>query len=498
MKRNKKIVMLLGLLLCVSLAAFGVNRYEERKEMIKNSDEIILEVADEDVTALSWECDTGDFAFHKDESGSWLYDTDEAFPVDDEKIRELLGQFREFGVSFIIEEVEDWGQYGLDKPVCTVHMETESETYEILLGNYSAMDSERYVSIGDGNAYLVKNDPLEQFEIEISDMIRHDEIPQIGDVTQVQFSGVEEEQIVYEEDSAFTYYAEDVYFMKQGDDFMPLDIARVNDYLDTVKYLNLEDYVAYNASEEDLKTYGMDAPELTIMLDYTTDEEETDERTSGTFILNIGRDPEEREEEAMAEREEEAMAETEEEAMAESEEESASEEEEKEITAYARVGESKIIYQITVDEYKKLMDMSYDALRHQEMFWADFEDMYQLDILLEDKAYTITSVMEDEERAYYYNDEEIEMAEIRGAIRGLTAVDFTDEEPTQKEEISLVIHLDNENYPEVPIQLYRYDGNNCIAVVDGNTVALVERAKVIDLVEAVNAIVLDSAVIAAI
>ncbi len=475
MKRNKKIVILLGLLLCISLAAFGVSRYEEQKELIKNSDEIILEVADEDVTALSWECDTGSFAFHKDENGRWLYDTDEAFPVDEEKIKGLLGQFREFGVSFIIEEVEDWEQYGLEAPVCTVHMETESETYEIRLGNYSAMDSERYVSIGDGNVYLVKNDPLEQFEIEISDVIKHDEIPQFGNVTRVQFSGVEAEQIVYEEDSAFTYYAEDVYFVEQGDDLKPLDTTRVNDYLDTIKYLNLKDYVTYNASEEELKTYGMDAPELTIMLDYTIDEEKMDEKASGSFTLNIGRNPEEREEEKITG----------------SEEESVSNEEEEAVTAYARVGESKIIYQITADQYERLMDMSYDTLRHQEMFWADFADMYQLDILLENETYTITSSMEDEKRTYYYNGEELEMAGIRSAIRGLTAVTFTDEEPEQKEEISLTIYLDNENYPEVHIQLYRYDGNNCIVVVDGNTVAFVERAKVIDLIEAVNSIVLD-------
>lgn len=33
MKRGKKIGILLGLLCCVSLAAFGVSRYEEHKEV---------------------------------------------------------------------------------------------------------------------------------------------------------------------------------------------------------------------------------------------------------------------------------------------------------------------------------------------------------------------------------------------------------------------------------------------------------------------------------
>lgn len=117
--------------------------------------------------------------------------------MNEEKIGSLLAQFEKFGVSFIIEKVEDWGQYSLDTPVCTIHMETEEDSYEILLGDYSAMDSERYVSVGDGNAYLVKNDPLDQFAIEISDVILHDEIPRLWDVTQLQFTGKESAQIIY-------------------------------------------------------------------------------------------------------------------------------------------------------------------------------------------------------------------------------------------------------------------------------------------------------------
>ncbi len=474
MKRSRKIITLLAVFVCVSLVAFGVRRYEEQKEIIKNSDEIIMEVADEDVNVLSWECDTGSFAFHRDEDGGWLYDADEAFPVDEEKMKGLLEQFQAFGVSFIIEEVEDFGQYGLDTPVCTIHMETEAETYEILLGDYSAMDSERYVSIGDGNVYLVKNDPLEKFEMEISDVILHDEIPQMEDVTQVQFSGAESERIVYEEDSEDTYFAEDVYFVEQDDTHLPLDTTRVNDYLETIKNLNLIDYVTYDATEEELTAYGMDTPELSISVDYTVSEEETEEQISGAFILHVSRDPKEKEKEAE-----------------ESGEDNTEDAETEEITAYARVGESKIIYQITGEQYENLMDMSYDTLRHQEMFWADFADMYQLAISLEGETYTITSELEDEKRTYYYQGEEVEMAGIRGAIRGLVATDFTDETPVQKEEISFTIYLDNENYPEVQIQLYRYDGDRCIAVVDGEPTAFVERDKVVDLMEAVNSIVLD-------
>ena len=73
----------------------------------------------------------------------------------------------------------------------------------------------------------------------------------------------------------------------------------------------------------------------------------------------------------------------------------------------------------------------------------------------------------------------------------MTAEEFTDERPDQKEEISLTVHLDNENFPQVAIKLYRYDGSHCLAVVDGESVSLVDRTAVVDLIEAVHAIVLD-------
>lgn len=478
MKRIKKIGILCGILVCVSGAAFGVSRYEKQKEIIKNSDQVIMEINREEVNVLSWECDTGKFAFHRDENGNWLYDEDGEFPVDEEKINQLLELFEEFGVSFIIEQVEDFGQYGLDTPVCTIRMETDSDSYEILLGNYSAMDSQRYVSIGDGNAYLVKNDPLDEFEIEISDVILHDEVPKLGEVTQMRFSGAESEQIVYEEDSTDTYYSEDVYFLKREEEMLPLDTARVQDYLDTIRNLNLKDYVNYKASEEDLAAYGLDIPELSVNIEYREAAEDEKEEVKETFVLNIGRDPEEREKE-------DAKPETEEETK-----ENGEEAKEEEVTAYARVGDSKIIYRLTTQQYKKLKSMTYDSLRHQELFWADFSDVYQIDILLEDTSYTLTSKRKDGERIWYYQEEELEMEDVRSATRGLRAGSFTDKMPDQKEEISLTIYLDNENYPQVHVQLYRYDGKNCIGVVDGEAVALVERTRVVDLIEAVNSIVL--------
>lgn len=471
MKRYKRIYLLLAVLVVACAVTFGVSRYQEHKEQISNSDQVVLEIPTDSVQSLSWEYDGQSLAFHR-EDGVWVYDEDAAFPVDEDKMSQMLGRFASFGVAFIIEEVEDLGQYGLDDPVCTIEITTEEQNYTVQLGDYSTMDSQRYVSIGDGNVYLVQEDPLDDFDAQLSDLIAQDDVPYFEQANQITFSGSENYTITYEEDGADTYRDSDVYFTEVDGDHVPLDTSRVNSYLKNLSYLDLTHYVTYNATEEAIQGCGLDDPELIIQVNYTTEDEEGNESTQDV-TLSVSRDPDQ-------------LAE-----LAEQSGETDEEEDPESITAYARVGESQILYQITGEEYQQLMAAAYDDLRHPEVVPAETEDISQIDITLEGVAYTITSEGSGEERTYSYQEQELDLTDLESALQALQADRFTDEQPTQKQEISLTLHLDLEGDPTVSIELYRYDGSNCLAVVDGQPVCLVARSSVVELVEAVNAIVLN-------
>ena len=472
MKRSKRLCILLGVLAVACVATFALSRYQAKKEQIETSGEVVLEIPVDSVQALSWEYDGEELAFHKDDK--WIYDEDEAFPVDGEKIEDLLDQFSAMGAAFIIENPEDLSPYGLSDPTCSITITTDEETYTILLGGYSTMDSQRYVSIGDGNVYLVADDPLDDYDVGLRDLLDPDDIPDFDQVSKITFTGSENYEIfyeAYEEGSTRTYCADDVYFAQQGDGTLPLDTDKVTSYLQTIRYLDLSDYVTYNVTDEELAQYGLDDPQLTIQVDYTEENEDGDE-VSDTFTLHISRDPEE-------------LAKAEE---SESENEDDTEEE---ITAYMRVGDSPIIYRLYSESYSSLMRASCDDLRHAELLTADFADITQIDISLEDADYTITTDGSGDDRTYAYLETEVEIDDFRDALESLQADSFTDEAPAQKEEIRLTLHLDNEAFPTVEISLYRYDGSSCLAVVDGVPTALVERSQVVDLIEAVNAIVLN-------
>lgn len=490
MKRYKRLGILLGLLVVVCVATFALTQCEEKKEQIKNSDEIILEIPADTVQSLSWECEDGSLAFHKEKT--WLYDADTAFPVDEDKINDILSHFEAFGAAFIIENVEDYGQYGLDDPTCTIHLATADTSCDIKLGNLSKMDQQRYVDIGDGNVYLVSDDPLDYVNLNLSDVIKNDEIPSFEKVTEIRFTGSDAYSVSRNDESTDTYSAKDIYFAQLDGENKPLDTGTVNRYLNTVSALDLSEYVTYNLTGEELQTYGLDDPVLSVTVDYTyTDENEAEK--SGTCVLHISRNPEE---------------------FQAAEEAKAKGEAAKAVTKYLRIGDSQIVYLLDDDDYAILTAASYNDLRHKEVIWADFDDVYRIDITLEDMEHTLTSILEDDARVWYYGNvpgetqtetenqtedetqaaeeaEPLNISDLQNALKALTADSFTTEAPSGKEEISLKVYLDNENDPTVQIRLYRYDGTSCLAVVDGRTVSLVSRSSVMDLVEAVQAIVLN-------
>ena len=511
MKRYKTLGILVGVLVVICIATLFVSRYEQKQEKIKNSDEVILQIPSDTVTALSWEYAEGSgLAFHKGEDG-WLYDEDEAFPVSEDKVMDIFSHFEAFGVRFVIENVEDYSQYGLDKPGCTLHISTEEETYTLKLGDFSKMDEQRYVDIGDGNVYLVGEDPMDYVDASLSSMIENDDITGFETVVDIRFEGAETYTINRIEDSNYSYSDADVYFVQRGGKFLPLDKAAVTKYLNTMISLDLADYVTYNATEEELATFGLDDPELSVTVNYTyTDKDSGDDtQIADVCVIHISRNPEELKKAQEAEEKGE---------KAES------------VSKYVRVGDSQIVYKLDDVDYGILSGASYDDLRHKEVFWADFDDVYQIDITLEDTRHTLISQKnEDDETVWRFQEAEVtdetgvetadvteetevsgeteaseeteaaeeagektlDLTDFKDALNALSADSFTSEKPTGKEEIRLTLYLDNESFPKVEIVLYRYDGTSCLAVIDGESVSLVPRSSVMELVEAVQTFVLN-------
>lgn len=471
MRKATKLYVLLALFLAVCTAAFAVSRYQEKKENIKNSGEVILEIPTDSITALSWSNESGTFSFSKDES--WIYDDDTAFPVSGEKVNDMLSQFESFAAAFTIDDVDDYAQYGLDEPVCTINITAGEDSCTIKLGDFSKMDEQRYVSVGDGKVYLVTHDPLDEFDAVLRDMILDDTIPDFDTADEITFSGCENYTVLRDENGK-SICEGDIYFT----DGKPLDTDNVDSFLNAIRSLSLTNYVSYNVTDDELAAFGLNAPELTVRLAYSKKDNDGNAEESGTLLLYISRDPEEAAayEEAV-EKDEDTLP---------------------DVTCYVRAGQSRIIYEISQSAYDRLTAVSYDTLRHQKLFTADFDSVKSVDVTLNGEEYTFTHTLsedkddEDSEGRWTYNGEEFDIYDLKTALCAVSASDFTEETPSGQEEISLTVHLDNEDFPTFTLTFYRYDGKNCIAAIDGKTAAFVSRSQTVDLIEAVNALTLGS------
>lgn len=363
MCKATKLYALLGVLLVVCIAAFAVSRYEEKKEQIKNSGEVILEIPTDSVTALSWTNESGKLSFTKDET--WVYDDDNAFPVDEEKINDLLEQFTSFAAAFSIDDVEDYSQYGLDEPICTIHITAGEESYTVELGDFSKMDEQRYVSIGDGKVYLVSEDPYDSYSAILRDMIHNDTIPSFNTASRITFSGEESYTIIRDENGK-SIDQDDVYFV----DGSPLDTTNVSNYLSVLCSLSLTEYVSYNVTTAELSEFGLDEPNLTVELAYIVKDSDGNEADTGSLTVHISQNPEE--------------------AAAYDEAVQKNLTDLPDVTCYVRVGQSQIVYKISQDVYDQLTDVSYSTMRHQSLFTADFDTVTSIDVVLNGENYTFT------------------------------------------------------------------------------------------------------------
>ena len=230
----------------------------------------------------------------------------------------------------------------------------------------------------------------------------------------------------------------------------------VNSFIRTLKNLDLTDYVTYNATEEELQSTLLDNPAQTITVAYTQE----DGTETGSVTLHL------------------------------SKEEDPSEDEKGQ--AYARVGDSPILYRISDSAYETLTACGYNDLRHQQVFSGDFAQAVEFTVSVEDKTAVFTYETRDDEKepAWYFEDTKVDLSDVQTALENLTADEFTTTAPVDKQELSMTVKLDREGENEITISLYRQDGTQSLARVNGKSLCYLPRSQAVALIEALNAILL--------
>ncbi len=442
MKRQKNLLILGGVLAGLCAVIGIVTGVEKHMDKISTVSEDIVDIDADTLTKISWTADGKTLAFIK-EDDSWSQSGDSDFPVDQEKISDLLEHFAPLTASFIIEDVEDYGQYGLDDPTATATLTTADGDTTLEFGTYSTMDSKRYVTLGDGVVYLIDDDVTEELSTDHDDFMQTDAVPDYDTIDSIVATGETAFTADYLPDETHIYTNAYDYYAVDGGSYTALATSKIKSFISKLKNLTYSDYMTYRASTADLSVYGMDAPTETFTVTYTKDKEQ------GSFALAFAKGKEDG-------------------------------------NYYFRMGDSEIICKMDEDTYNDIVATTADTLRPDEALKLDWDAVTSVDFTLDDTTYTITH----KGGKYTLDGEEVDFDDIQSAVDSLAINEYNTETSDKKQEMTVTVHLDNADYPTLALCAYQYDGENCLVTLNGTTLGFAKRSLVVDLQEAVNAVVL--------
>ena len=188
MKRQKNLLILVGVLaaLCAGIAAVkGVQKHIDKVSTVS---EDILSIDPDALTSIRWTVGGKSLTFANSDSG-WQQQDDDAFPVDQDKISDLLDHFAPLTASFVIHDVTDYSQYGLDKPTGTVTFSTADGDTTLSMGSFSSMDEKRYVMLEKGTVYLVDDDVEQALSTDHDTFLKTDSVPEYTKITRISRTG---------------------------------------------------------------------------------------------------------------------------------------------------------------------------------------------------------------------------------------------------------------------------------------------------------------------
>ena len=470
MKRLRTLIILCLLFVLLIVGIITVKKVKEHIDTINTIDEVIMAISEEELTNFSWNTDDASLSFSKDTS--WIYDNDTDFPVDSEKIMDFLETFEEVHASFIIEDIEDYEQYGLKDPQYVMSFKTADNEYTLNVGNYSTMDSKTYVSIGDGKVYLVDVDIPEHINIDRDEFILDDTVPELDQILEFAVSGETVNKIKYEPDAVYTYTDTYDYFFIDGDSHLAVPSTNATTYMNTVAALELTDYASYTASADDLSLYGLDNPALTVSVKgEKADEEDEDSVVTIEYQMYIG--------------------------YVIDEETETEEDEEPAKFVFVRLKDSEMVYLVDQSVYDTILAGSYNDLRPSFILLADKDNIKSFEFNLEGTDYLMEYRITSEEGAeeetgdYFINDTAVASSDLISKINSTKIQDFNVEPNGGQLEFSITVNTNSENYTVQKIDLYRYDGEYCYAKLNDENLGLITRSAMIDLKEAVLTIILD-------
>ena len=488
--KNRKVKIISSVVVLVILcgAYVGVKTYvakqeEEESEAEEKAITNVCAVSTDDIKTIKFLIDKKEVTFQNSDDG-WVKIDEKDFPVNQDKLDEVAGALNNMNAERVLNDVDDLSQYGLDSPQNTITVTTsDGKKTDLRVGEENESVSQYYIEKDDEDrvVYLVPASAIDPFMSELYDYAKGNVFPEINsaNVDKIQVEG--NNSYTLENNSGIWSVSNDGIQEKA-------DSAQASSAASTLGSIEYDSFINYNASDEEMITYGLNDPYADSVVDYKEEAaensdalEKSDENASGDGVSE--EDLEERDDS-----EENASEDIESEETEEKDSEPVMESKELIIhvgnecgdgTRYVNIDGNREIYTVSTDTLSAFTDKSMEDFLDMSVcdVYVNNLDAVEVDYKGETDLFNVsreTSTDEDgnetETKTFLMNgsemDEGIKFTTFYNKLTNMAGKKRLTEKyaPEKDPEMKVLVVDTDKNKTE--IDFYSYDTNYYAAVVD--------------------------------
>lgn len=525
MKKGKRLLLMVAVIAVFIAGALVLKNMNEAREAADKAaatedKPVVLTVNKDSLTEISYTIDGETLRFTKAED-KWQYADDPAFPLNESKVTAMADALSSLTASRKVADTLDQAEeYGLKTPSCTVTAALADGTkYTLYLGDKNAVTNDTYAYVdGSQTVYTVASSAASNFSGKLYGLIADEAFPTIdaSSISNVAYAaaGKNLKLSYFPQGSDKSYSSMYDWFLKGEDGSLtPMDDEKINTYLGSVTGIAPTGTVDYDAAQEELAAYGLDAPATTITVDYTVSHQESVPKATGTAAPSVSPDvnadaaaaapgistipPEGTAAQASP--------------AATPEMETITVKEPRQITItlgkraedgsfYMRHSGSKRVFAISGDTYSKLTDLALENLRPAQICLIPIDTVEALSITLDGKtsdfAIARTNATDKDgktttDAVYKMGDTEIGESAFKSFYTSLISLEkdkTTDQLPSGQPYITVTFRRSTVNFKEMTLTLYPYDSSFYMAEFNGESGILVNKRDVEALAAAYGAL----------
>lgn len=495
-KKTVKMVLAVVSLAVLCGVYLGVSTYVSKQEEAENSKEeeeqvSVTDASADEIETVKFLIDKKEVTFQRKEE-EWVKGNDEAFPVSQDTLNNAVGMLGDLKAERVLDDVSDLSEYGLDSPVNTIVFKTKvGEETSIKIGAKNESVSQYYVKKNedDKKVYLVASASIEPFMNSLYDYAESGTFPEISseNIKAIQVEGETSYNLSVDENG--------FWYVSDGGNQEKADSAKAASMASSFSTLEYASFVNYDASEEEMESYGLNKPYANIILNYEEEisKKETDNLKSEETELEEAENTEEKQGEKKGEETGEKKEEEE-----EMEDKSlvihvGSEAEEGD--RYVSVDDSKEVYTMSEETLSTFLDKDDSDFWDMNVCYTSINDIESVEITYKGERKTInvsreTSKDEDgnetETLSYEMDGKEldsIKMNTFYNKVSNMTAQKRVSDNTTLNSEPEMKIVLRKTDGTEEEVSYHSYD-SNFYGVKAENKIYMVNKMNIKEMFEA--------------